>query len=105
MQEKAYFDFGVIDSYKGFKNLGLGYHIVNKSNVDTQLPVATICERCDDKPTRIAKIFITIHDGCGDHTYGDHTLFIVIPKLSNPLEIIDVADVILCHLLYDIASC
>ena len=67
-------------------------------------PVATICEWRDNQTTTVTKILVTIHDCSCDHTYCYHTLLIIIPKLSNPLEIVDVVDAIFRH-LFDNVTC
>ena len=68
------------------------------------IPVTTIGKRCDDKSSTVAKILVTIHDGGCDHAHCDHTLFVVIPKLRDPLEVVVVVNAVLRHLLHNVTG-
>ena len=69
------------------------------------IPVTSISKRCYDKPSRVAKILITIVDGSGDHPDYSLLVFKVITQLSNPLKVVDIVDIVSRHLGYDITCC
>ena len=69
------------------------------------LPITPICKWRDDQPTRIPQVLVPIHDGSGDHAHCNHTFFKVVTQLGDPLEVVDIVDVIVRHLLHNVARC
>ena len=55
------------------------------------LPVTAISEWCNDKPSTVAKVLISIVNTGGDHAHYSLLVFKVVSELCKPLEIIRAA--------------
>lgn len=68
------------------------------------LPVASICEWCDDESATVTQVFVSIVNTGGDHAHNSFLVFKVISKLRKPLEVIYTVHSILTHLGNNITS-
>lgn len=68
------------------------------------LPVASICEWCDDESATVTQVFVSIVNTGGDHAHNSFLVFKVISELRKPLEVIYTVHSILTHLGNNITS-
>ena len=73
--------------------------------METDVPIAPVCEWCDDESSSVPQVFVPVRDCRGNHPHHNRPILPVITQLTCPAKVLWIADLSFRQTLDYISRC